>query len=81
MDSIVLFRIDTDLGDSQYSSEHGMVGEKDVIKVDFTGLRIIDKVAVSVVNTVKQEAGEIHGYKIKVHAFDAKWKGSYFLTL
>lgn len=53
MNPIILFGIDTDLCDSNYCGEHGMIGEKDIIEIDFTCLLIVDEVTVSVVDTVE----------------------------
>lgn len=72
MDSILLFRIDTDLSDCNYCSEECMIGEENIVEIDFASLLVIDEVSVSVVDTVEQEAGKIHGYKIEVHSLDTK---------
>ena len=48
-----------------------MIGEEEVIEVDLARLVIIDEVSVGAVDGVEGESGEIHGYEIEVHAFDA----------
>lgn len=72
MNTILFFGVDADLSDGQESGKHGMIGEEDVIKINFSCLGIIDEVSVSVVDTVEQEAGEVHGNEIEVHAFDTE---------
>ena len=72
MDSIFFFGINANLGDCQEGGKHGMIGEEDIVEIDFSGLGIIDEVAVSVVDTIEQEAGEVHGNEIEVHAFDTE---------
>ena len=68
MDSIVFFRINENLGDCQECGKHGMICKENIVEINFSGLGVIDKVAVSVVDTVEQEAGEVHGNEIEVHA-------------
>jgi hypothetical protein len=72
MHTILFFGIDTDLRDGEEGGKEGMVCEEDIIEIDFSGLGVIDKVAIGVVDTVEQEASEVHGYEIKVHALNAK---------
>lgn len=56
MDAILFFGVDTNLCDSQESSKQGMVGKEYIVEVDFAGLRVINKVAIGVVDSIKQEA-------------------------
>lgn len=57
MDSIVLFRIDTNLCDGHNSSEQSMICEEYVIEINLACLFVTDKVAISVINSVEQKAG------------------------
>lgn len=74
MYSIILFGVDTDLRDGNSSCEKGVVCKEDIIKIDFACLFIADKIPVGVIDTVEQEACEIHGHEIEVHALDTKDK-------
>ena len=72
MDPILFFWINTNLRDCQDGGKHGMIGEKDIVKINFSGLGVINEVAVSVIDTVEQEASEVHSNEIEVHAFDTE---------
>jgi hypothetical protein len=72
MHSVTFFGVDTYLGDCDCSGEECMVGEEDIVEIDFASLLVVDEVAVCVVDAVEQEAGEIHGDEIKVHALYTK---------
>lgn len=72
MHSVILFWVDTDLCDCNCSGEECMIGEKDIVEVDFACLLVVDEVSIRVIDTVEQEAGEIHGNEIKVHALYTK---------
>lgn len=81
MHSIIFFGVNTNLGNGKDCGEHGMVCEEDVIEIDFPCLSVVNEVTVGIVDTVEQEASEVHGDKIEVHAFDAESEAMYFLTL
>ena len=49
-----------------------MIGEQEVVKVNFTRLIIANEVAVCAVNGVEGEASKIHCHEIEVHALDAR---------
>lgn len=72
MHSIILFRVDTDLCDCNCSCEERMIGEKYIVEVHFACLLVVDEVTECVIDTVEQEAGEIHSDEIKVHPLYTK---------
>lgn len=58
-----------------------MISEENVIKVDLACLVWINEVAIGVVDGVEEEASQVHGNEIEVHAFDAGWGTGYLLCL
>lgn len=68
MNSVVFFRINADLRDGHSSSKKRMICEENIIEINLTCLFVTDKVAISVVYTIKEKAGKIHCNKVKVHA-------------
>lgn len=74
MNPIILFGVDADLRNCHYGRKECMICEEDIIKIDFTCLLVINEISISVIDSIKQEACEIHGNKIEVHALDAKDK-------
>ena len=81
MDAIVLFGEAADLSECEEGGEDGVVGEEDVVEVDFACLIVADEVAVGVVEGVEGESGQIHGHEIEVHALDACFNGGYLFLL
>jgi len=45
-----------------------MIGKENVVEINLTSLFVIDKISVSVINSVKQEASKVHSYEIKIHS-------------
>lgn len=68
MNSVVFFRINTDLRDGHSSGKKRMICEENIIEINLTCLFVADEVAISVVYSVKEKAGKIHCNKVKVHA-------------
>lgn len=58
-----------------------MVSEENIIEVDFASLILVDEVTIRIVDGVESKAGQVHGYEIEVHAFDARWGEEYLLRL
>ena len=74
MNTVVFLGINTDLGDGYSGGKKGMVGKENVIEINLSSLLITDKISISIINSIKQEASKVHGNKIKVHSFDTEIK-------
>jgi hypothetical protein len=59
------------LQDGEEGGEDGVVGEEQVLQFYLAGGCSAAEVAVGIVESVEDEAGEIEGHEIKVHAFYA----------
>ena len=81
MDFVVFLGEAEYLCEGEQSGEYGMVGEDNIVEIDFASLIVADEVTVWVVKRVESEAGEVHGYEIKVHAFDAELREWYLFLL
>lgn len=72
MDSVLFLGVDADLGDGEDCGEEGVIGEEDVVEVNLACLLVVDEIPIGVVDAVEQEAGEVHGYEVEVHALDTE---------
>ena len=57
MDAVVLFGETADLCEGEEGGKDGMVGEEDIVEVDFACLVLADEVAVGVVEWVEGKPG------------------------
>ena len=69
MNPIILFRINANLCDSHNGGKQGMIGEENVVEINLTSLFVIDKISVSIINSVEQKASEVHSYEVEIHSF------------
>ena len=73
--------VDDDLAHADDGGEEGVVSEEHIVEVDVAGFGFADEVALSVVDGVEHEAGEVHGHEVKVHSLHADSGGKYLLFL
>lgn len=71
MDAVLFFGVDAYLSDSENSGEKGVVSKENIVEVYFAGLGVIYEVAVGIIDPIKEEASQVHGYEVEVHAFHA----------
>ena len=81
MNSIVFLGETTDLCHGEKGGEDGMIGEENIIKVNFACLFIIDEVSIRIVDGIESKPSKIHGDKIEVHTLDTTEKEEYLLRL
>ena len=81
MDAIVFLGEAAYLRQGEEGGEDGVVGEEDIIKIDFASLLVIDEIPIGIVDGVESESCKIHSNEIEVHALDTTEGEWYLLRL
>lgn len=79
MQPVGSFGVYGNLENADKRGEEGVVGEDDIVEVHMSGLIAIDEVAVSIVQGVEDEAGQVHGNEVEVHALNTTSYCAYLL--
>lgn len=56
MNPVLLLGVNTDLGDCKQCGKQGVISKEYIVKVDFASLGVVNKVPISIVDAVEQEA-------------------------
>jgi hypothetical protein len=58
-----------------------VIGEQDIVEIDFASLCLIYEITIGVVDRVESETCKIHGYEIEVHSLNTMETMIYLLRL